>query len=90
MHSCVSLGYCIPALLAFVVLYIVLNYEAKRSAGKNVSEMTPYVSSETRSNMGYFCQQRHRYVCSVTSSRFGCFLKSYTVNFVCKFIQGHH
>ena len=40
-----SLGHFVLVLLAFVVLGLVFQYLAKRLAGKNISEMTYFVSS---------------------------------------------
>jgi len=41
----ISLDYFVLVLFSFVVLGLVLQYYAKRLAGKNVSEMTYFVSS---------------------------------------------
>ena len=43
----VSLGHFLLVLLAFVVLHLVVQYLAKRLGGKNISEMTYFVSSRT-------------------------------------------
>jgi len=44
----VSLGHFVLVLLAFVVFDLVFQYLAERLAGKNVSEITYFVSSGTQ------------------------------------------
>jgi len=49
LDFCISLDYFIPVLLAFVMLVLVSSqYQAKRLARKNASEMTYSVSSGTQ------------------------------------------
>ena len=66
---CVSLDYFIPVLLAFNVLGLVLQYQAKRLVGKNVFKLTYFASSGTLNlnsiNKSTHCHQSCYYLIAV-------------------------